>query len=439
MLATLKRAANLRGGVVAVAQTLLSNVFILGINFGTGVITARLLGPHGRGEQAAIILWPQALALATTLGLPSALLYNLRRHPERASQLFSAALLIGTLMGGIATVVGVLFIPRWLTKYSTDVVHFAQLAMFIAPLMVLNLTFNFVLQAREEFTLYNAVRYLNPFATLLILVSLALIHNFTPFNSALAYLLPTVPIFLWLLIRLSRLYRPTWRDLGSAAKHLISYGARSPGVGQVALYLDRMIVVGLLTPASMGLYTVALSLAQMLRVFQDAAVSVLFPKASGRSVEEAVSLAGRAARGSVTMTAIAAIGLGIFSPWALGIVYGREFLDAIPVFRLLLLVMVLSSISYVLHQTFMAVGRPGLVTIPQILGLGLSVLLLLVLVPRYGLEGVGLALLISATIRLVIVLASFPLILKVRMPRLLLTSADLAAIVAAVQKNRESL
>jgi enterobacterial common antigen flippase len=252
-------------------------------------------------------------------------------------------------------------------------------------------------------------------------------------------LLPTVPIFLWLLIRLSRLYRPTWRDLGSAAKHLLSYGARSPGVGQVALYLDRMIVVGLLTPASMGLYTVALSLAQMLRVFQDAAVSVLFPKASGRSVEEAVSLAGRAARGSVTMTAIAAIGLGIFSPWALGIVYGREFLDAIPVFRLLLLVMVLSSISYVLHQTFMAVGRPGLVTIPQILGLGLSVLLLLVLVPRYGLEGVGLALLISATIRLVIVLASFPLILKVRMPRLLLTSADLAAIVAAVQKNRESL
>ncbi len=439
MLASLKRAAKLRGGVAAVAQTLFANVFILGINFGTGVITARLLGPNGRGEQAAIILWPQALAFATTLGLPSALLYNLRRHPERASQLFSAALLIGTLMGGIATVIGVLFIPRWLTAYPTEVVHFAQLAMFIAPLMVLSLTFNSVLQAREEFTLYNAVRYLNPFATLLILVSLALIHDFTPFNSALAYLLPAVPIFLWLLIRLSRLYRPTWRDLGSAAKHLISYGVRSPGVGQVALYLDRMIVVGLLTPASMGLYTVALSLAQMLRVFQDAAVSVLFPKASGRSVEEAASLAGRAARGSVTMTAIAAVGLGIFSPWALGIVYGREFLDAIPVYRLLLFVMVLSSLSYVLHQTFMAVGRPGLVTIPQILGLGLSVLLLLVLVPRYGLEGVGLALLISATMRLVIVLASFPLILKVRVPRLLLTSADLAAIVAAVQEKRERL
>jgi antigen flippase len=434
VLASLKRAANLRGGVAAVAQTLFANVFILGINFGTGIITARLLGPLGRGELAAIILWPQALALATTLGLPSALLYNLRRHPDRASQLFSAALLIGALMGGIATVTGVLFIPWWLTQYSPEVVHFAQWAMFTAPLMLLSLIFNFVLQAREEFTLYNAVRYLNPLATLLVLVSLALIHDLTPFNAALAYLLPTVPIFLWMLVRLWRLYRPNWRGLGWAAKRLTSYGVRSYGVdllGQLSSYLDRAFVVVLLTPASLGLYTVALSLAQTLNVFQSAAVSVLFPKASGRSVEEAASLAGRAARGSVAPTALAAVGLGILSPWALRMVYGQEFLDAIHVFRLLLFVMVLRSVTYVLVQTFMAVGKPGLVTILQIVSLALSVPLLLVLVPRYGLEGVGSALLISAMVRFVMVLASFPLILKVRVPRLILTSADLAAIAAA--------
>jgi O-antigen/teichoic acid export membrane protein len=425
--------------MAAVAQTLFANVFILGINFGTGVITARLLGPLGRGEQAAIILWPQALALTTTLGLPSALLYNLRRHPERASQLFSAALLMGTLMGVIATVAGVLFIPRWLTQYSPEVVHFAQWAMFIAPLMLLSVIFNFVLQAREEFTIYNAVRYLNPLATLLVLIVLALIYDLTPFNAALAYLLPTVPIFLWMLVRLWRLYRPTWRGLGWATKRLTSYGVRSYGVdllGQLSTYLDRAFVVVLLTPASMGLYTVALSLAQMLNVFSNATVSVLFPKASGRSVEEAASLAGRAARGSVTMTALAAGGLGILSPWALSMVYGREFLDAIHVFKLLLFVMVLRSVTYVLVQTFMAVGRPELVTVLQIAGLALSVPLLLVLVPRYGLEGVGAALLISAAVRFVAVLASFPLILKVRVPRLILTSADLAAIAAA---SREQL
>ena len=78
MLANLRRMAPLSGGMAATVQTLLANVLILGVNFGTGIITARLLGPVGRGEQAAIILWPQFLAYALTLGLPSAMLYNLR-------------------------------------------------------------------------------------------------------------------------------------------------------------------------------------------------------------------------------------------------------------------------------------------------------------------------------------------------------------------------
>ena len=76
-----------RSGVAATAQTFLANVFILGINAGTGIITARLLGPSGRGELAAMIMWPQFLAYCLTLGVPSALLYNLKRYPGQASSL----------------------------------------------------------------------------------------------------------------------------------------------------------------------------------------------------------------------------------------------------------------------------------------------------------------------------------------------------------------
>ncbi len=118
-LTNLRHAITSRSGVVAIVQTLLANILILGISFGTGIITARVLGPDGRGEQAAIVMWPQFLAYALTLGLPSALLYNLKRHPDAAPRLFAAALLLGTFMGGIATVVGVLLVPHWLTEYST--------------------------------------------------------------------------------------------------------------------------------------------------------------------------------------------------------------------------------------------------------------------------------------------------------------------------------
>lgn len=438
MLANLRRMAPLSGGMAATVQTLLANVLILGVNFGTGIITARLLGPVGRGEQAAIILWPQFLAYALTLGLPSAMLYNLRRYPERASRLFPAALLIGVFAGGAATVVGVVFVPGWLTEYSPEVVRFAQLVMITAPLFLFYALFIDILRAREEFTLYNIVRYSQPLIVLAVLVLFASTHRLTPFNAALAYLLPPIPILLWLLIRFWRLYHPVWRGLASAFKQLTSYGSRSYGVDLLAnltLQLDRVLVVGLLSPAAMGLYVVALSLAQMIQVFGTAVVSVLFPKASGRSVEEATALVGRAARVSIAATVLAALGLTLLTPWALGLFYGQEYLEAIPVFRLLLFVMVLDGATWVLAQAFMAVDRPGVVTVLQGVGFGLSIPLLLVLIPLYGLTGAGLALLISNAARLVFVIVSYPVILKIRPPRLWPTWTDFAAMAAALRRK----
>jgi len=73
VITTLRRVLDLRSSVAAVVQTLLANVFIVGLNFGPGIITARLLGAYGRGELAAMILWPQFLSHALTLELPGPL------------------------------------------------------------------------------------------------------------------------------------------------------------------------------------------------------------------------------------------------------------------------------------------------------------------------------------------------------------------------------
>jgi len=50
-----------------------------------------------------MILWPQ---FDYDARLPSALLFNLKRYPEKESELFSAALLLSTALGIIATLTG---------------------------------------------------------------------------------------------------------------------------------------------------------------------------------------------------------------------------------------------------------------------------------------------------------------------------------------------
>lgn len=425
-----------RTGFAATIQTFLVRLLILSINLATGIITARLLEPVGRGEQAAMILWPQFLAYAMTLGLPAALAYNLKRYPEKKSHLFAAALILGTLLGLLATVTGIIFIPQWLNHYSPEVIYFAQWFMLTAPLSLLSVIFMNALEVLNDFTTANHMRYLLPLTTLGMLLLFVLTGTLTPFTSGLAYIVPTVPIFLWMLVYTWRLLPPLWNNLVASSKQLLSYGVRAYGIdllSRLSLQIDQALVIGLLEPASLGLYVVALSLSRMLSIMQASLVTVLFPKAAARPVAEVVALIGRAARISAAFSLLAAIALMILGPVLLRLLYGVEFVAAVPVFRILIIEVVIGDATWVLAQAFMALGRPGTVTILQGIGLGLSVPMMLVLIPRYELQGAAIALFLSTIVRLIFVLISYQLVLKVRPPSLLITLEDLAFIRAKVK------
>ena len=420
----------LRGqdGTAATLQTMLSRLLILGINVVTGIITARTLGPVGRGEQAAMILWSGFLASTMTLGLPSSLVYNLKRYPEEKSQLLCAALFLSSGLGLAASVIGIVFMPQWLAQYSAEVIYFAQWFMLNTPLALISLVSLAALEAIGDFTTANQVRFLITLSTLVVLIGFALTRTLTPFTSSLAYTFSYLPIFIWMLIHLWQLFRPHCSGLVTFCRRLVSYGLRSYGIdllGSLALQVDQVLVVGLLSPSAMGIYVVALSLSRMLNLFQTSIVTVLFPKAAARPIKEVVFITGLAARVSIAVTLLAAILVMILGPLLLRLLYGSEYVGAVAVFRVLIVEVVLAGTTFVLAQAFMALGRPGIVTILQGVGLGLSVPLMLLLIPAYGLMGAGFALLASTTARLIFILGCYPLMLKVRPPNLLLMREDL--------------
>ena len=86
----------------------------------------------------------------------------------------------------------------------------------------------------------------------------------------------------------------------------------------------------------------------------------------------------------------------------------------------------------------MAVGRPGVVSMLQGLGLGLSFPLMSFLIPRYGLIGAGVALLCSTSIRLIFILSCYPMMLKIRPPSLLPQLQDWIYLRYALSKRRRS-
>lgn len=416
-----------RGGTAATLQTVLARLLILAINLCTGVITSRALGPYGRGEYNAISMWPQFLAYLMVLGVPAALRYHLKRHPEQQSEIFTAAFLLSTALSAVAMLVGIIFMPQFLQQYSKEVIRFAQWYMLMAPVVLLSETFAATLEAREEFTFANQARYLPPLITLALLIILVLTKQMSPFTTALAYAVPGLPIFFWMLKYLWHHLRPRWHGLKAAYRWLISYGLRAGGIdllGTLSERVDQVLVVGLLPPTSMGLYTLALSVSRMLNLFHGSTITVLLPKIAARPVEEVVTQTGKAVRVSTAFTILAAIAVMLSVPFFMQLLYGSEYLAAVTVFRILTIEVVLSGTIWVLAQAFMALGRPGTLTLMQGLGLGLTVPFMLLLIPKYGLEGAGLALLGSTTIRLIFVLMCFPLILNVRPPSLIINRED---------------
>ena len=276
--------------------------------------------------------------------------------------------------------------------------------------------------------------------TLLWLVALLATHSMTPFSAALAYVPVGIVPLVWMTSRLAKMFRPTLASFRESARHLFAYGIRSYGIdlcGTMALYVDQALVVRLLEPNLMGTYVVALSLSRMLNAFHTSVVMVLFPKAVSCLPEEVAEMTSRAMRMSTVLATLAGIGIVALGPQVLSLLYGREYRGANTVLRILVLEVVLSGATLVLSQAFMALGRPGIITALQVTGLALTVPLMFLLIPRFGIAGAGAALLCSTIARLIFVLASFPVFLKMRVPDLLPKFEDLRFAADAIGKGLE--
>jgi len=406
-------------GSRSIFKALLGRSGTLVINTVTGIITARALRPDGRGELAAMILWPVFLSGAFTLGLPNSLLYTLRIKSRAEDVLVSTAMLIALLLSIITAVLGFFFIPHWLVHYPADVVRTAQWFMVTTPATILLLVGRASWEARGRFGTSAAALLTPPIVTLVGLLGLLATHHLTAITGACTYVLSGIAPLVWIVVSLRSEFVLRWKEMRGAAQDLMSYGLRSYGIdlcGSLSQYVDQALVLGMLMPGQMGTYTVALSLSRMINVVFTSVASVVFPKAMDLDAAGGFRLAMRAVIGSLAIAIPAAAVLALGSSLALRLLYGREYAIASGLLQILLLEALVSGAVSVMSQPFMAQGRPGTVTILQVVGLAASVPMIFVLVPRMGPEGACVALLISACLRMVLLRYCYGRLLHQKIP-----------------------
>ncbi len=115
----------------ALRSTFVTNMVLAGLAVATGILAARLLGPSGEGELAAIMTWSALLGTLAMLGLPEALTYFIARQPERGKQLTTTAVLIGLLSSLVVGAAAWFAMPFLLSAQQPEVVSAARVFLLI--------------------------------------------------------------------------------------------------------------------------------------------------------------------------------------------------------------------------------------------------------------------------------------------------------------------
>jgi O-antigen/teichoic acid export membrane protein len=382
-----------------VAFTILTNLFLAILALLTGILAARLLGPTGRGELAAIQTWPTFFATIAMLGVPEALVYFTARRSDRAATLLVTSTLIGLIACLPVAIIGYLLIPILLKSQTYVVVTSAQNYLWSLPLFALVGMLPQSLRGRNDLVPWNLVRTFPALMWLLVLLLGAFTSNISPTVYTKWYLVGLALLFFPMSIivrrRIIGAYRPTITDV----RPLLGYGLPamlSSLPSTLNLKLDQMLMVGLFTPELLGLYVVAVAWSSAALPILSALPATMVPRVAGSlNKPEQIQYLTQLTRLGSLLSVIISIFFVIITPIILPLLFGSEYINAIPAAMILSVGAAFISINQLFESGLMGLGKPKLVLLAQILGLLFTITLLSLLLPRYKIIGAAVASVIS--------------------------------------------
>jgi O-antigen/teichoic acid export membrane protein len=380
----------------AAGRTLLATAAILGFGFVSSIQLSRALGPAGRGEIAAAMLWPVLLSYIFSCGLGTSIIYFSASAAADADRVFSTAAPISLLQAVAGIGIGYCLIPFLLKSQSEAVISASRLYLAVIPVALLSQYAVGVLQARLKFTAFNWLRMIIPAGYVIGIAALHAGRELSVRNVILLHLGLNVATTVVCIVVVRAIgVRLFHRPEGKLAKRMIWYGlqVQAGDVSQAAnLRLDQALLSAWFPPAQLGLYVVAVSASGLAEVLSTAVRTVSMPTIAAQPTMES-----RRARLSYVfrrywmLSLLATVALAAAFPFVIPRIFGSAFANSVVVAEILLVGSFCLAAKNVLAGGAQALGSPWLTSRAEILAFGVTVATLFLLVPKWGILGAAVA------------------------------------------------
>lgn len=352
-----------------------------------GVLTARLLGPSGKGLYA--MPGVQAALVGTAFGglSSSTSYYLLNRRCGRSilRPALTAALILVVAAAIVDVGLGALGHAMWAVPAAI-----ASLPASAAGCLVLGYV-----------TGIKRIRLSTTFTVATTLLTLA-------FMAAGLFLIarsPTIAIVAWIagttvvaaLATIAILVHARSLEKGPP----VAFGPYFKMVFKVATTSvvtllnyrgDLYIVAALLPPFHLGLYTVAISAAESLLIPTQAAALVTSPHVGGMERSAAAALTARCVRNNFLAAGTLCIVVFLLAPVAVRLLYGQAFESLVPALRILLIGVVALSLGSPISSYYtLKLGKPEIPLMLAAVSAAICIATAVLLVPHLGIVGAAIA------------------------------------------------
>jgi len=376
----------IRADVLWSAIAFVAQVAIGGI---VAIAIGRHFGPEVKGYASLLNIGPSIIAWLCAMGIAPATMYFAARRQRSLNELLSAATVFAVAFGALAAVTGWLLLSP--TIDVSEVVFALAVGLVLTVVQLLREYHGAALLGLSRVTLYarsSLVARAVGAGVLLAAVYVAplwLFYLVIPLSLGLTNLIVVGAVF--------RSLKWRWHWSTDTAEQQLRFGLHShPGDAVVVslLRLDQFAVFWLLGPAALGLYSVGALCADFLAQAGQAAGQLFFGRVA--AADDRGPYLTRLAVGASALVLLAmALPLMLLAvPIVVGL-FGPGFADAVGTWRILALAGVVEGAGRVAVLSLRALGAPLRASAAHVAGLVVNVPLVLLLGPRYGIDGIAVA------------------------------------------------
>lgn len=386
--------ASYRGMILTVLPTLGARGFVIVCGLASSIITAKVLGPEGRGSYFYIITLAQLATQIGNLGLASSNTYVAAQNRSAAGALAANSFWIALTLGGIATVVTVAF---QMAAGRPDRAALGVVLIVLVPCLIYGLLASSILVGSGRAKAYNVFLLVNTGLQLAAIVVVGLSYGTVAamlWVSAGASLAASL-MLMWLISRQGAM---TWRFDWGLLKRELGFASRVYLATLLQFAVSRLNVMILdhtSGAGEVGQYSIAVQFFDTLLVLPATTAMLLFPELvrsdaldrSKRTLQVALAMGAL-----MTLVAIAFVAI---SPWLIPFMFGAGFAPAVEVVRWMMPGLVAFSLLNIVSQYLAAARFPLSNLLAWLISLPVLAILASVLIPAWGAAGAAAALSIT--------------------------------------------